>query len=209
MTLYCRFYQHVSVQKLNEAVLLRVGAPQNVRCVIFPSEDGTRRCIQYLRSNIDIKIPIQEVSFSLANDASKENIAWAHFCAVLYPDQSTQYAEEFWGFMGDGISSRHAEFCLERLPFMDLVSSDPSLRTYATSDHAEMLPPESWGLSDAGTKSKIKGMIAKCVTSQKPGQEVVSTQDIFLYPKGMCAIGTVARTLAPTSTHSSEAVIFG
>ena len=92
---------------------------------------------------------------------------------------------------------------------MDSASSDSSLRTYATSDHPDMLPPEYWGLSDPGTKSKIKGMIAKCVTSQKPGQEVVTTQDVFLYPKGMCAIGSVARALAPTSLHSSEAVVFG
>ena len=168
-----------------------------------------RRCIRYLRNNTDITHPIQEVSFTLARATSKESLTWARFCAVLYPDQSTQYAEEFWGFMGDGISSRHAEFCLERLPFMDSASSDFPLRKYATSDHPELLPPESWGLSDAGTKSKIKGMIAKCVTSQKPGQEVVTTQDVFLYPKGMCAIGTVARALAPTSIHSSDAVIFG
>jgi len=209
MTLCCRFYQHASVQKLNEAVLERVGAPQDVRCAIFPSEDGMTRCSQYLRSNENNRHPIREVSFHLAHDASTENATWARFSAALYPEPCTQYAEEFWGFMGDGISSRHAEFCLERLPFMESVSSDPFLRTCGTVNNAETLPPAPWGLSDAGMKTEIKSMIAKCVTSEEPDQEVVTTQDTFLYPKGMCAVGAVARALAPTSPNSSEAVIFG
>jgi cystathionine gamma-synthase len=209
LTLCCRFYQHASVQKLNEAVLERIEAPQHVHCAIFPSEDGMRRCSEYLRNNTDIIHPIQELLFSLALDSSKENATWARFCAVIYPEQSTQSVEEFWGFMGDGISSRHAEFCFERFSFMDSVSSDSGLRTFATSDDAKTLLSETWDFSDSGTKDKIKGIIAKSVTSQKPGQAVVRTQDVFLYLKGMCAIGTVARALAPASSHSSEAVIFG
>jgi cystathionine gamma-synthase len=92
---------------------------------------------------------------------------------------------------------------------MNSVSLDSSLQTYATCDDVEMIPSEPWGHSDSGTKDNIKALIAKLVTSQKPGQEVVRPQDVFLYPKGMCAIGTVVRLLVPTSTRSSEAVIFG
>ena len=168
-----------------------------------------RRCSQHLRRHTDIAFPIQEFSFSLARQASKENAAWARFNAVLYPEQSTDYANEFWGFMGDGISSRHAEFCLERFPFMHSVSSDSPLQTYATCHDSEKIPSEPWDHSDAGTKEKIKALIAKFITSQKQGEAVVRPQDVLLYPKGMCAIGTVARQLVPTSTPSSEAVVFG
>ena len=204
-----RFYQHASIQRLSHAVLERIGAPQDVWCVIFPSEDGMQRCSQYLRSNTDVTHTSQEILFSLSHGASKRNNIWACFCVVLCPVQLTQYAEQFWGTMGDGISSRHADYLLERLPFMDSVSSDSSLRTYSTSGNAESIPSEPWKLSDADSKMSIKSMIAGCINSQNPSQKVVTTQDVFLYPKGMCAIGALSRTLALTSTHSSEAVIFG
>lgn len=92
---------------------------------------------------------------------------------------------------------------------MDSVSLDSSLETYASCDDAEIIFSEPWGHSDTGTKDNIKALIARFVTSWKPSQERVRPQDVFLYPKGMCAIGTVARLLVPTSTDCSEAVIFG
>ncbi|KAL7940699.1 hypothetical protein V8C42DRAFT_207717 [Trichoderma barbatum] len=190
--------------------------------MIFPSADGMRRCSQYLRHNVtDIACPIYgEISVGLPQqaEASTENAVWARFWAVLFRDseQATNAANAFWGFMGDGISSRHAEFCLQRLTFMSCVSldslSNDFLQTYrqsATSADDGQVPPVPWDHSDADTKSRIKALIAKLVTSDKAGQEAVRPQDVFLYPKGMCAIGTVARQLVPPSTDSSEAVVFG
>lgn len=190
-------------------MLDRVGAPQTTRCVIFPSEDGMRRCSRLLRYRTDIAYPVQELSFALSREASTENATWARFSAVLFPEQSIEHAKKFWYSMGDGISSRHAQFCLERFPFMDSVSADSSLQTDATIDDIAMVPAEPWEHSDLAAKENIKALIAKLVSSQKPSQKAVRPQDVFLYPKGMCAIGTVARSLVPASTNSSEAVIFG
>ncbi|RYP63078.1 hypothetical protein DL770_009466 [Monosporascus sp. CRB-9-2] len=111
--------------------------------------------------------------------------------------------------MGDGISSRHAEFCLERFAFMDSVSPDSSLESSNTSRDIEKLPSEPWFHSDTDTKGELRALIARLITSEKPSQPVVNPQDVFLYPKGMCAIGTLARQLVPASTHDSEAVVFG
>jgi cystathionine gamma-synthase len=170
-----------------------------------------KRCSEHLRKTTDVMtFPIQELSFSLAGQASKENATWARFYAVLFPAQLTDSVNEFWGFMGDGISSRHAEFCLERFPFMHSVAQDSPLRTCATSRDLEQVPPASWDHFDASTtNAKLKALIAKFVTPQKQSGNPVKSHNVFLYPKGMCAIGTVARQLVPTSTHSSEAVIFG
>ena len=153
--------------------------------------------------------PINGVVFDLTQEASKEEIKWARFCALLYPDQSVQYAEEFWGSMGDGISSRHAEFCLKKLPFMDSMSSEFSLRTRATYYGVEILPLDRCGVSDSEVKARIKDIIAEHATSEDPRQKMVAKRDVFLYPKGMTAIGYVARALTPASPRSSEAVIFG
>lgn len=180
-----------------------------MRCVIFPSEDAMRRCSRQLRFRTDIVYPVQELSFSLSQEASTENTTWARFSAVLFPEQFTEDAKKFWYSMGDGISSRHAQFCLERFSFMDSLSLDSSLQTFATCDDVAMVPSVPWEDSDLGNKENIKALIAKFISSQKPGQQVVRQQDVFLYPKGMWAIGTVARSLVPTFTHSSEVVIFG
>jgi cystathionine gamma-synthase len=152
-----------------------------------------------------------------------ENANWARFSAVLYSEHLTEYASEVWGWMGDGISSRYADFCFERFRFMESVplsadndsssvSLSLSLQPHATCDEADtMISTAPRAPSDTNTKDKIKTLIAKWVTSQKPGQGVVRPHDdVFLYPKGMCAIGAIARTLVPTTcTRSSEAVVFG
>jgi len=200
-----------------------------------------RRCIQYLRQNPEAsshdgaeneKLVIHEVSFRLANPsaATAENAKWARFDAVLYPEPLIEKAAQFWGWMGDGISSRHADFLLERFRFMTsaTLSADGGSLQLSRSPQEQAEAEETfgqdeansaistappWASSDAGTKEKIKTLIANWVTSQKPGQGVVSPHEhVFLYPKGMCAIGAIARTLAqlPTAdTHSSEVVVFG
>ncbi|KAI0531603.1 pyridoxal phosphate-dependent transferase [Xylaria digitata] len=200
------FYQHASVRRLNEAVLARLNAPEDTRCVIFLSEDGMRRCVQFLRENTDVESSIQEVSFTMPVRAppAGEDV-WARFHAVLFHERAADRAAEFWGCFGDGISSRHAEYCYERLPFMHPVSSHPS----SSAPSLEEVPLASWHHSDADTKEKLKASIANYVTSEKSSQELVSPRDVFLYAKGMCAIGTLARHLVPTSEAASEAVVFG
>jgi cystathionine gamma-synthase len=175
-----------------------------------------KRCSEHLRKpkivmEYPIKeFPIQDLSFSLAGQTSKENATWARFFAVLFPAQLTDAVNEFWGFMGDGISSRHAEFCLERFPFMHSMAQASPLRTSATSRDLGQVPQATWDHVEASTtNANLKAMIAKFVTPQNQSENPVNSHDVFLYPKGMCAIGTVARQLVPTSTHSSEAVIFG
>lgn len=57
----------------------------------------------------------------------------------------------------------------------------------------------------------MKTLIAELATSEKSGHTLVSTDDIFLYSKGMVAIGAVARAflaMVPDIQHS-EAVVYG
>lgn len=168
-----------------------------------------KRCVQYLHGATE-SAELGEVSFSLPQLASHNDSAvWARFCAVLFREQLVDTANEFWAYMGDGISSRHAEFCLERFSFMESVSPESSLQTAATNVDVEKLPAAPWDHSDAGAKLEIRQIIAKLVASQRQLQPIVRPENVFLFPKGMCAIGTVARQLVPTNVQSSEAVVFG
>ena len=176
--------------------------------MIFPSLDGMRRCSLKIRRAAKDACLIQELSFGVSKEMDK-NDKWACFFVVLFHEQYVDLANEFWGFMGDGISSRHADFCYERFSFMNSVSLDISLQTHAKPQNGQISPLLPWQHSDSETKDKIKALIAKLVSSDKPGQRPVEPRDVFLYPKGMSAIGKVARRLVPESTHSSEAVVFG
>ncbi|KAF2262746.1 PLP-dependent transferase [Lojkania enalia] len=50
----------------------------------------------------------------------------------------------------------------------------------------------------------MRTKIARLLTSEKASQEVVRQQDVFLYLKGMCAIGAIARSIVSESTYSSD-----
>ncbi|GAM40295.1 hypothetical protein TCE0_038f12539 [Talaromyces pinophilus] len=206
---YPRFYQHPTVQKLNQAVLDRVGSPENTRCMVFPSKDAAKRCCAYIRKRKGPNIMVHDVSFSLTQHVSQANQTWARFSAVLFSQEDKDAANEFWGEMGDGISSRHAQFCLDRFQFMSSVSLVPDLQTGETGSYGETIPMEPWQDSDADAKKDITTIIARLVTSDQPGQEAVNPDDVYLFPKGMCAIRSVASILAPGSAKASEAVVFG
>ena len=207
--LFSRFYEHKSVEELNKAVLVRVRAPDYMRCAIFPSQAGMRRCSRHLQKNTDIAHPLQEISFTFRPHICPETAIWARFSAVLYPEEYTKHVREVWASKGDGISSRHAEYCLKRFSLMDSHSLFPALQTSATGDVAGELPPQPWSQSHTNTTAALRARVANLVNSDKPGQEAVKVHDVFLYPKGMCAIGTVARALAPISVMTSEAVVYG
>ena len=86
-------------------------------------------------------------------------------------------------------------------------SPDSSLQTYATYGDAEIIHPRAWEHPNTGTEDSIKVLIAKLFLRRSRVKKLSDHR--MSYPKGMCAIGTVARSLAPISTHSSEVVTFG
>lgn len=204
-----RFYEHKLVEKLNSQVLARVQAPEYTRCVIFPSEAGMKRCGQHLRKSREMECPFQELSFESVQGSHPETAAWARFSALLFPKDYSNEVRENLIFTGDGMSSRHAEFCIQNFALMQSTSVFPALQTTATRTIENGTPAPSWAQSDIRVKEKIKAQVAELVTSHKPEYNPVNVHDVMLYPKGMCAIGEVARALVPRSTISSEAIVFG
>ncbi|GAB1209972.1 hypothetical protein APSETT445_008760 [Aspergillus pseudonomiae] len=114
----------------------------------------------------------------------------------------------FWKVFGDGIAGRHAEHCLAALPSMNSYSKNTNFEASAACrDHFTW--DLQWVNSAAAEKESIRNLIARLVSSDQPGYRPVSSHDVFLYPKGMCAIAAVARALVPQSAELSEAVIYG
>ncbi|KAE8350671.1 pyridoxal phosphate-dependent transferase [Aspergillus coremiiformis] len=206
-TCYPRFGMHPSVQKLMDAVCSRLRTPTDLRCLIFPSADATLRCTTHLAAEHPDE-PFRTVTFSPHRPADKEALRWAPFFVVLFPRTCMSSAMHFWKVFGDGIAGRHAEYCLEVLPSMDSYAEDPELETSAPCRDYHQ-DDFQWVNSAVAGKESIKGLIARLVTSDQRGYHPVSSQDVFLYPKGMCAIAAVARALVPPAVGYSEAVIYG
>ncbi|KAE8331388.1 pyridoxal phosphate-dependent transferase [Aspergillus sergii] len=207
---YPRFGIHHIVQKLADAVLERLNATPEMKCAVFPSEDACTRCVQFLQKRHRADVQTTIVPFFLSGSVSKENLRWARFYAVIYQQDAHKAAGQFWTIFGDGISSRHAEFCLERWPFMVSKLARGPLQSHPEVEGTSLLPVPLWRKEDdEHAKAQIKARIATWIGSDHPGFPLVSTEDVFLYPKGMCAISAVARALAPEERKRSKAVVFG
>ncbi|OJJ36301.1 hypothetical protein ASPWEDRAFT_37878 [Aspergillus wentii DTO 134E9] len=199
---YPRFYLHQTVQNLTDAVSARLSLSDQTTCLIFPSSDASRRLIATLAA----KYPDQSfcsVQFSLPESKDIE-AQWLAFSVAILPQSCLSSAMDFWAIFGDGISSRHAECSLVALPSMTSHSNNTRFETSPFLKFiSQRIPP---GIVE---KRSIKQLISHFVTSEKPDHRPVTTNDVFLYPKGMCAIAAVIRALIPTDSTNSEAVLYG
>ncbi|BCR89306.1 uncharacterized protein ACHE_50504A [Aspergillus chevalieri] len=109
------------------------------------------------------------------------------------------------------MSSRHGEFCKDRINFMHSSSSNSAFQTAAPYSNTTELAPAPWTDSARHEKQEIKKQIAELVMSEKPGSKIVSPDDVFLYSKGMVAINYVARALLKTlpGPEYNGAVVYG
>ncbi|KAJ5451224.1 Pyridoxal phosphate-dependent transferase major region subdomain 2 [Penicillium cf. griseofulvum] len=100
------------------------------------------------------------------------------------------------GVAGDGISARHAAFCLTGFDYLQSDSSDPEFCTTGPKTLAiegEQIPV----LHTSGMVERdcIKHDIATLLQLEDPDQLPPSFNDVFLYPGGMSAINAVARSV--------------
>ena len=208
------FLIHPFVQALNRAVLVRLQIKgDETGCTTFPVAGSANRCLAALKAHHHGGSVLEIVRFSLPTllqGSGFPEAQWESFYAVVHPATLGQKAFEYWRDTGDGISSRHAEYCHARLDYLGSTSSNDALRTqplksYLIDAEASPAPVKS----SAVEKLAVQSFIARLATSEKPGQQLVSVNDVFLYPGGMAAIHAVSRALASLSDHQSEVVGYG
>lgn len=217
-----RFYHHVAVEKLGNTVLQRLATDKQLRCLVFPSLAGAKRCCAYFtRKSLqkgDAKPHLEIWSFQLpdGSSVSEESKQWSKFFVVIYNEQLAELAVESWGWFGEGISSRHALFCSDHVEDMEAVlisDNDRCMRLTPrlqspVSTHLVPAPAVPSRKVDIVTKQELKSLIAEWISPQDPERAPVSSTDVFLFPKGMVAISAIARILLETSEFR-EAVVFG
>ncbi|KAM0717462.1 hypothetical protein Q7P37_007314 [Cladosporium fusiforme] len=113
---YPRFFIHPSIQKLAGCIISRHASPDTDKAMLFPSKRCAMRCIDFLHEqNPEADHSrIRELDFiphpnkTPVNDKQK---ILPRLSAVIYPAELWPTAKTYWQHVGDGISSRRADFC--------------------------------------------------------------------------------------------------
>ncbi|KAL2065861.1 hypothetical protein VTL71DRAFT_3531 [Oculimacula yallundae] len=207
---YPRMGMSPCVAKLCAVAMKRLGSPHGMKCRAFVSNSAAIRLDQTLKKK-DPNSRMYAVDFHLAQSPCLESLKWGRFVLCLFAEDMESEAFTSWLNHGDGISNRHAEFCLSNFQFMESECKTAGSR-YQTpaplSEKSAMYLP-SW--TDSGLKEKavIKSALAVTMKSQQPSLAPVRGDDVFLYATGMLAIGTIARAISESLPKEAVAVIYG
>ncbi|KAJ9303271.1 hypothetical protein DTO271G3_645 [Paecilomyces variotii] len=224
---YPRLYINDIIQKLSSMVLQRLHFPSGTAgCMLFPSIPAARRLIASLtaKGTKECISPYIEFSVpeSLTGILNDHESRWATFYAVVYHPNMVPEALSFWRETGDGITSRHAQFIIAQFQYLEskctastlCTSPSPSPIGNLCDDH-EIPGRASLSLpAPAITKAEvaaIKSLLIDSATLDTPNKAGMSLEDVFLYPKGLCGIYAVARSLVPEGpeAQNSQVVIYG
>ncbi|KAE8378974.1 pyridoxal phosphate-dependent transferase [Aspergillus bertholletiae] len=209
---YPRFVIVKPVDQLTKAVLKRLEIDESAtRCMMFSSKDAARKCIVSLKASPTYSehLSVEIVRFCMPAESNlrKSPVHWANFSAVLLSPELWKDAMAFWRDSGAGLSSRHAEFCLEELGYLDSDSSNPKLRSPAPRKRSHrQIPPSLMRVQAAATSlDQLKVFIGELATSDQPNQPNVSMDDVFVYPNGMNAIYSLSESLSSLNANSTVA----
>jgi cystathionine gamma-synthase len=84
------------------------------------------------------------VLFCLPHRGSKIKTTWPRFYEVIYDTESQKIGGESWSTFGDGLSTRHAEFCEKLLYHMCSESQNESLRSDGIVANISNIPTPEW-----------------------------------------------------------------
>lgn len=180
--------------------------------MVFPSMRVADRCAAELKqSGPEGSSFVQTVRFFLPLESifvSGEE-KWANFSLVVFPTEQWKQAMSVWRDTGAGISTRHADLCMENLNYLDSDSSWTSFQTPAPlkrdrrdSTHVEWLAPAQENFH------QVQARVAELVTSENTNLKPVTAEDVFLFPTGMNAIFAASEALASLAPHS-DVVAYG
>lgn len=201
------FFINIAIRRLNRDVFKRLNITDDkINCMFFPSAAIASRFTMALEG---FRQPIETVQFHLPRNSNIRDAPWMRFYAVLYAADLEDDAKAFWRDTGSGISSRHAEYCHEWLDYLQSSSANPSFQIQPIKQNISDLEASFASLPCViKEREAVKAFIAELATSEQPGQSTVTSNDVFLYPGGMCAINAVSRALI-TLAPQPETVIYG
>ncbi|KAJ5953894.1 hypothetical protein N7501_008173 [Penicillium viridicatum] len=210
---YPRFYINKLVVGLSLAVLRRLRvSDSNTNCMLFASATAASKCLAVLRDSVTSEenpTSLETVRFFMPSETARgaTTFHWANFSAVLLPSILWKKAMAFWRDTGSGLSTRHAEFCIGELDYLDSDSSNPTFCSPAPvkCDNSQSTQSLDRIQAAAGSIYELKSIIAEVATSDQPGEPAVHPDDVFPYPTGMNAIFSLSEALVSMGPESTVA----
>ncbi|RDW78706.1 Cys metabolizm PLP-dependent enzyme [Aspergillus mulundensis] len=211
---YPRFHINKPVQDLSDAVLHRLQVSTDCRCMVFASVAAASECLEALRRSDEQKSFTETVRFFMPAESNSNGIAgphWANFSAVLLAPDLWDEAMAYWRDSGNGLSTRHAEYILTELDYLDsdcagmLELRTPALRKRGGGICREI--PASYQKIQAAESSfsELRDALARLASSNRPGEPPVQPDDVFLFPTGINAVYSLSECLAGSDKTATVA----
>ncbi|KAA8915410.1 hypothetical protein TRICI_002443 [Trichomonascus ciferrii] len=208
---YPRFYVHSSIQRLAKHLVDEYGA-EGEDAYLFPSYEAAKRCRDFLRryssqgKNVPARIvqlttPVDETDITNAN-------VQAHIAIVFFPAEEAGVCKSYWQHSGEGISSRLAEFCLDRW-CRDKCSTEES--RFLEERYGRNLDLSFADEAKKALRRRIAGKLIESGQSNDGRAEVtdLSENDVYLYPCGMASIFHAHRATMAIRGADVKAVLYG
>lgn len=204
------FYITKDVEELSRRVLNHLGLDgvDGISCLLFPSLPSASRCAKAIQEAGGTGNTVIPVQFSRPDRLPDEN-SWLNIHVIIFPSKYFSAAFISWIHTGDGISPRHAAFCLTGFDYLHSTSVNPAFCTASTKPLAvkgEHLPVSH--NPETVERDYIKREIATLVQSEDLDQLPPSPNDVFLYPGGMSAVNAVMRAVGDLGVDTGV-VAFG
>ncbi|OBS25878.1 hypothetical protein FPOA_06412 [Fusarium poae] len=167
--------------------------------LVFPSLRVANLCAKAMRLLAPDDVPrIHTVRFVPSKDkVPQEEETYLVFSVVLFPARLKKSAMSIWMDTGAGMSTRHAEYCLEHL--YSLTEDHLLLRYEATNGLgpvSEDARYNAWSEQEPEDLHNLKTRIALWTTSERKDLKPVTAEDVLVFPTGMNAIFTTSEALA-------------
>ncbi|RFN43580.1 cys/met metabolism, pyridoxal phosphate-dependent enzyme [Fusarium flagelliforme] len=164
--------------------------------LVFPSAWLADLCVRTLRlSNPDTHQTMRCVRFIPPNlHGSEAGDGYLSFSVVLFPVSLKKPAMGVWMDTGAGMTTRHAEYCLEHFESLVLDNSVPAPGN--DTGLGSVSPDTTWSEYAPGDLRDLSTRIALLTTSEMKDLKPVTADDVFVFPTGMNAIFTASEALA-------------
>ncbi|KAF5706283.1 cystathionine gamma-synthase [Fusarium mundagurra] len=203
---YPRFFFCQPIRSLVERVRQRLRfSSDDLDCYIFPSSEDASDYAAQLRAN---GVEAHHIRFCSPVPGPVTSTLYLAFSALLVPLGSRAHVRGIWVNLGTGITTRHAEYCLDH--FDELVSISSLPRYYTLAERVPSHDPysEEWIQRGASDLADLKAFIARLATSEAPDMKPVKAEDVFIFPNGMNAIYNASEAIAINNPNKSV-VTFG
>ncbi|VVT52067.1 uncharacterized protein SAPINGB_P003306 [Magnusiomyces paraingens] len=239
---YPRFFIHTFIQKLAGYIEDQYGREKE-KCLIFPTYEVACRCRNFIRQYsklTDVSLRILQLSTPKVESDSKNLLlldkASTTFSAIFFPESEFYLAKAYWQHSGEGISSRMAEFCLDK--FSQVKNDDcehshipgskcggfhkPSTKNnileYKSQDQnkeSSTFLEERFGrnldlsLAKDAEQALRRRIVSKINENSSASENSATEHDVYLYPSGMASIFNAHRITMKARNNTQKSVCFG